>query len=154
MARSTYGASRRRTRNPVPPRPPRRRAQALVELILVLPFLILLITGMMDVAMIVYAHLELTSAAKEVTKLAGMNKHTSAQLQNIFLQHCRVIGTKTFAVTTSASNANLSNRPSAQIDMALTFPPVGLAAVFRSSNITLTSRAVMPVNTGAGTGLF
>ena len=150
MARKNYGASRRRSER----RPPERKAQSLVELVLVLPFLVLLITGMMDVAMIVYAHLELTSAAQEVTKLAGMNKHTEAQLQTIFLQHCRVIGTKTFAVTTSPSNSALGNRPSAQIDMVLTFPPVGLAAVFRANDITLTSRAVMPVNTGAGSGLF
>jgi hypothetical protein len=115
--------------------------------------MIMLITGMMDVAMIVYAHLELTAAAQEVTKLAGMNKHTEAQLETIFLQHCRVVGTKSLSLTTSAANASLSGRASAQIDMVLTFPPVGLGAVFRANDITLTSRAVMPVTTFYGGGL-
>lgn len=150
MQHPSYGASRRRPMR----RPRERRAQSLVELVFVLPFLILLITGMMDVAMIVYAHLELTAAGQEVTKLAGMNNHTESQLETIFTTHCRVIGTKTFDVTTQASDGNLGGRPSAQIDMVLTFPPVGLAAVFRSSDITLTSRAVMPVVTASGSGLF
>jgi Flp pilus assembly protein TadG len=145
----SYGASRRRDRK----ERRERKGQSLVELCLVLPFLIMLVAGVMDVGLLIYAHLELTHAAQEVTKLAGMNRHTAAQLTTIFNNHITIRGTPAITVTTTANDASLDNRPSVTVNMSLTFPPIGLAQVFRASDITFTSSARMPVITHTGGGL-
>lgn len=130
---------------------PAREGQTLVELALVLPFLIFLAAGILDVGLLVFANLELTGAAQEVTKVASFNEYTPAQLEAMYRDQFSVVGTKTLAVTTVAADPDLANRPAATITMTLTFPPAGLAALFRGTDFTFTSVARTPVMTNRGT---
>lgn len=115
-----------------------------------MPILLTWAAGIMDIGLICFVHLQLTSAADEVVKLACLNDRNPTQLQNIFQAHMSVAGTSALQVTTSANNPNLGGRPSATITMSHTFPPVGLASLFRSGDITLVSVAITPVSTGLG----
>lgn len=137
---------------PEAPKPSKRRGQALVELALVLPFLILLVAGLLDVGLLLYAQIEFTAATQEVTRIASLNERTPAQLQTLYTSHLgNIQGVKNLSLAAFNSHPELGGRPGAEITMTLSFPPIGLASIFRSGDILLTSVAKTPILTNNDT---
>lgn len=60
----------------IPPPPRRARAQAITELALVLPLLALLLIGMIELGFLLYAHVQVSSAAREAARAASLYSNT------------------------------------------------------------------------------
>ncbi|OGX61720.1 MAG: pilus assembly protein TadE [Paenibacillus sp. RIFOXYA1_FULL_44_5] len=73
------------------------KGQSLLEFALVLPILLLLISGILDLGRIMYAYLNLNMAAEEAVRLGGLGK-TDAEITQ-FAQNYVHIGSSPVTVT-------------------------------------------------------
>lgn len=129
------------------------RGQVLVELCLLLPFLLVLATSMLEIGVLAYVHIQLSGAAAEVTKLAWSNNYDATDLQNIFDQALGLdLSNRTFQVTTMASDPDLAGMPSATILATYNQPYIGFFQWGGRGAITLTSQMKTFVTTNGPTG--
>jgi Flp pilus assembly protein TadG len=102
----------------------RRRGAAAVELAVVLPLILLLLTGIWEVGRMVEVQQILSNAAREGARQAATGQFTNAQVEQIVVQYLNVAGIPTTNVNTTGNTGiqNITGSPQATMVTDLTNP--------------------------------
>jgi Flp pilus assembly protein TadG len=95
------------------------QGQSMVEFALLLPLLLLLLCGMVDIGRFCYAYLKLEQAAQETVRLGGLGR-TDAEMRSFANQYVTLAGTGTLSVSVSPPDS--SRRSGQYVKVTLSLP--------------------------------
>jgi hypothetical protein len=129
-----------------------RIGQGLVELCLVLPFMLLFASALLDIGLLVFVNLQVYAANSEAIRVVSQNTRTEDQLLRIFDQELGLpIENRHFSVSSMLRDPALGNRPSATISVRYRHQWVSFFPWNSESGVVLTSVMSTPILTNAGT---
>src|SRR5262249_8726464 len=98
------------------PQQQRRRGAAAVELALVLPLIIILLTGIWEVGRMVEVQQILSNAAREGARQASTGQITNADVEQVVVQYLNVAGIPTANINTTGNTGiqSITGSPSSR----------------------------------------
>lgn len=128
-------------------KPGRSHAQALVEFALIMPLLVLLLMGILDLGRGVYAYNVLASAAREGARFGILAPSNTSGIQTQAQANTVALGSSTVTVDCSNNGTTFTAAPCStsntflRVTVTYTFQPV----TFLIPTVTLTGRSMMAI---------
>ena len=129
------------------------QGQAIVELVICLPFLLLVASAVFEIGVLMWQDVNMNAATSEVVRLAFRNDRTAAELERIFRETNSLDQSKaSFDLTTQASNPDFAGLPSARFEITYTGNPVGFFSSMYPDRLRVRSIMRTAVNTPTASG--
>jgi Flp pilus assembly protein TadG len=122
----------------------RRHGNALMELVIVLPFLLLVLFGIIEFGSVMYTRHNMVQAAREAVRVLAVQDGTSAQAMTVANSRLSMVSGVTFTINITAPasgsdpNQDVTVEITAPLSEAALADPIGIMG-----GATLRARAVM-----------
>lgn len=128
---------------------PTENGQALIELALTLPLLLLILVGMLDLGRVYYAQITITNAAREGARYGASSPFTDSDIKAAAVAEAASSG---FTITTSnvsVTKSGIGPGDTLTVTVSVSYPLVS-AFLFRGAALSLNNAATMTILQGVG----